>query len=78
MKIKLLLPCLFVITLFIGCSQQQGPSGADLNYPDTKKVDTVDTYFGTEVADPYRWLEDDNSEETEAGWKHKTTSPSHT
>lgn len=66
MKIKLLLPCLFVITLFIGCSQQQGPSGADLNYPDTKKVDTVDTYFGTEVADPYRWLEDDNSEETEA------------
>ena len=33
-------------------------------YPRAKKVDTVDTYFGHEVADPYRWLEDDNSEET--------------
>ncbi|GAB3330601.1 prolyl oligopeptidase family serine peptidase [Marivirga atlantica] len=36
------------------------------NYPETQKVDTVDTYFGTEVADPYRWLEDDRSAETEA------------
>ena len=35
-------------------------------YPETKKVDTVDTYFGTEVPDPYRWLEDDRSAETEA------------
>ncbi len=38
-----------------------------LKYPDTKKVDVVDDYFGTKVADPYRWLEDDNSEET-ANW----------
>ncbi|MHB9000589.1 MAG: prolyl oligopeptidase family serine peptidase [Thermoanaerobaculia bacterium] len=30
-----------------------------LNYPDTKKIDHKDTYHGTEVADPYRWLEDD-------------------
>ena len=37
-----------------------------LTYPETKKVDTVDVYFGTEVADPYRWLEDDRSPETEA------------
>ncbi|MDX5586329.1 MAG: prolyl oligopeptidase family serine peptidase, partial [Aureibaculum sp.] len=36
----------------------------ELTYPETKKVDTVDTYFGTEVKDPYRWLEDDMSEET--------------
>src|SRR5690606_5578264 len=36
-----------------------------LTYPETKKVDTVATYFGTEVPDPYRWLEDDRSEETE-------------
>ena len=36
-----------------------------LNYPETKKVDTVTDYFGTEVKDPYRWLEDDRSEETE-------------
>lgn len=37
-----------------------------LNYPQTKKCDTVDTYFGVEVADPYRWLENDTSQETEA------------
>ncbi len=36
-----------------------------LNYPETKKVDTVTSYFGTEVKDPYRWLEDDRSPETE-------------
>ena len=35
-----------------------------LNYPNTRKVDTVDTYFGTKVPDPYRWLEDDNSDST--------------
>ena len=40
---------------------------AQLKYPETKKVDVVDDYFGTKVADPYRWLEDDNSEET-ANW----------
>ena len=36
-------------------------------YPTTAKVDTVDVYFGTEVPDPYRWLEDDMSDET-AAW----------
>jgi prolyl oligopeptidase len=35
-----------------------------LKYPETKKVDTVTDYFGTKVKDPYRWLEDDLSEET--------------
>jgi prolyl oligopeptidase len=33
-------------------------------YPETKKVEQIDDYHGTRVADPYRWLEDDNSEET--------------
>lgn len=37
-----------------------------INYPETKKIDHVDTYFGEKVSDPYRWLEDDRSAETEA------------
>ena len=36
-------------------------------YPVTEKGDVVDDYFGTKVADPYRWLEDDRSEKT-AAW----------
>ena len=34
-----------------------------LAYPKTKKVDVVDTYHGTKIADPYRWLEDDRAQE---------------
>ncbi len=44
--------------IFISC--QQGK----LKYPKTLKVDQVDEYFGIEVKDPYRWLEDENSQET--------------
>ncbi|MCF8272993.1 MAG: prolyl oligopeptidase family serine peptidase [Flavobacteriaceae bacterium] len=46
-----------------------------MNYPETKTVDTVNSYFGVEVKDPFRWLEDDRSSETEA-WvtsQNKTT-----
>ncbi|GAB2472364.1 prolyl endopeptidase [Hymenobacter qilianensis] len=37
-----------------------------LPYPQTKKVDTVTTYFNTKVADPYRWLENDQAADTKA------------
>lgn len=37
-----------------------------MSYPPTRKEAVTDTYHGTQVADPYRWLEDDNAEETKA------------
>ncbi|HUS20378.1 MAG TPA: prolyl oligopeptidase family serine peptidase, partial [Terriglobales bacterium] len=37
-----------------------------LSYPEVKKTDQVDDYHGTKVADPYRWLENADSEETRA------------
>ena len=47
----------------ISCNQSQEKT---LEYPVTLKVDTIDNYHGVEVADPYRWLEDDNSDSTKA------------
>src|SRR5262245_10441951 len=42
-------------------------AGETLKYPESRKTDQTDDYFGTRIADPYRWLEDDNSAET-AAW----------
>ncbi len=36
-----------------------------VKYPSTAKMGVTDTYFGTQVEDPYRWLEDDRSPDTE-------------
>jgi prolyl oligopeptidase len=41
-------------------------SDLPLSYPPTRQADQVDDYHGTKIADPYRWLEDDNSAETRA------------
>ncbi len=37
-----------------------------LSYPQSREDDVVDTYHGKEISDPYRWLEDDYSEDTKA------------
>ncbi|MGQ9672211.1 MAG: prolyl oligopeptidase family serine peptidase [Candidatus Aminicenantales bacterium] len=53
-----LIAILSAVFLVAGCKARQ----AALTYPQTEKVEVVDNYFGTKVADPYRWLEDDRSE----------------
>lgn len=47
----------------LACSTKKEET-TSMKYPETKKVDTVDTYFGEQVADPYRWLENDTAKET--------------
>ncbi|HXP50496.1 MAG TPA: S9 family peptidase, partial [Bacteroidia bacterium] len=51
------------ILLLVSCKDQPQKQ----KYPVARKVDTVTNYFGTKVADPYRWLENDTSAET-AQW----------
>jgi prolyl oligopeptidase len=50
---------------FTGSAAPDSPS-AKLAYPVTAKTNTVDDYHGTKVADPYRWLEDDNAPATKS------------
>src|SRR5438128_4818493 len=54
---------------FTGCVTDQSPAdspSAPLNYPAARRTNVMDDYHGVKVADPYRWLEDDNSPETRA------------
>jgi len=52
---------LAIILVIIGCTNHV------MNYPESKKLEVTDTFYGNVVSDPYRWLEDDNSPET-AEW----------
>ncbi|HDZ41111.1 MAG TPA: S9 family peptidase [Bacteroidetes bacterium] len=61
---KNILIIFIAMTILLSCN---GPGQVKIEYPETKKADVEDDYFGTTVKDPYRWLEDDNSEET-AAW----------
>ena len=55
-----LLAC--VIALLVSCNTRKEMTRSV--YPSTKKVDTVDTYHGVRISDPYRWLENDTTKET--------------
>lgn len=61
MKTKILL--VLMMSIVIACQD----SGNKIQYPETKEAGVTEDYFGTSVTDPYRWLEDDMSEET-AAW----------
>lgn len=55
----------FSVILLASCTD--APQQNELKYPETKTVEHTDLYFGQAVSDPYRWLEDDLSDET-ADW----------
>jgi len=59
---------IMALPLFIQCS-----GGKNIEYPVTRQGEVVDTIFGKPVADPYRWLEDDMSEETGLWVKEQNT-----
>ena len=56
-----------IILLTMATLVTASTSSQVIQYPKADKDGTVDNYFGTQVADPYRWLEDDTSAKT-AAW----------
>lgn len=60
----ILVTCSFFLA---ACEPVSMTQNSPFEYPQTEQVPLVDIYFGTEVTDPYRWLEDDMSAAT-ATW----------
>ena len=55
---------LILIFMLNACTSSEKFPAISVEYPVTDKMAVVDKYFGTEVVDNYRWLEDDRSEQT--------------
>jgi prolyl oligopeptidase len=82
--IKSLIACALLVSL-TGCFEKKHNENIDIvatnqdsniQYPETKKGNVVDSFYDIKIADPYRWLEDDMSNDT-ANWvksQNKVTS----
>ena len=78
MKTHILAAAVLPLLLLPGCASQEEQmttttalpdARTSLSYPDTRRVDLVENKFGVEVADPYRWLENDVREDKDvANW----------
>lgn len=67
MKTKISILSIFAFIIIItACSTQKPISNMDVKYPITSKGNQVDVYYNDSIADPYRWLENDRSPETES------------
>lgn len=64
---KKLILCVITLATIMACKNEEKPKeNMALTYPETKRIDSTRTYFGTEVKDDFGWLEDDRSPDTEA------------
>mgnify|MGYP000066493904 CR=1 FL=1 len=79
MKISFPAPAFFFFLILTDCNSDQKPAASPmtdfrkitLTYPETRQDTAVtDDYFGTRIRDPYRWLENDQSDETKE-WVRK-------
>jgi len=61
---KTIITLIVLITIFACKNQSAEKNVITMTYPETKTVDTVDTYLGVEVEDPFCLLEDGRSSET--------------
>jgi prolyl oligopeptidase len=70
-SMKKILSLFFAGSLLASCQPGEKDTAMKLTYPETKTVDQVDNYFGTDISDPYRWLEIDTATEVEAWVKQQ-------